>query len=232
MNRRRFVRNGITGAAGVTLASVSARAKSPEREVNPPATFELDEATIADLQTGMKSGKYSAQSLTRKYLERIDDIDKRGPAVNSVIELNPDALAIAAKHLRPTPAEARTPHLCDVFYGEEKLDQALVTLFPAPHSFTGDDTVEIVRERPDQRADDQHQRRVETHVLIHDLHDRELGLLRSENEFANPTERCVLPSAAHFDFEHASEVLCSSKDFVASFLVHWQRFTRNGGLVE
>jgi tRNA modification GTPase len=55
----------------------------------------------------------------------------------------PDALAIAAKHLRPTPAEARTPHLCDVFYGEEKLDQALVTLFPAPHSFTGDDTVEI-----------------------------------------------------------------------------------------
>jgi len=95
MNRRRFVRNSITGAAGAALASVSARAKSPGLNVNPPATFELDELTIADLQSGMKSGKYTAQSLARKYLERIDDIDKRGPAVNSVIELNPDALAIA-----------------------------------------------------------------------------------------------------------------------------------------
>ena len=55
----------------------------------------------------------------------------------------PDALAIAAKHLRPMPAEARIAHLCDVLDGEEKLDQALVTVFPAPNSFTGDDTVEI-----------------------------------------------------------------------------------------
>ena len=38
----------------------------------------------------------TAQSLTRKYIERIDDIDKHGPAVNSVIELNPDALSIAS----------------------------------------------------------------------------------------------------------------------------------------
>ena len=43
----------------------------------------------------MKSGKYTAQSLARKYLERIDDVDKRGPAINSVIEPNPDAPAIA-----------------------------------------------------------------------------------------------------------------------------------------
>ena len=95
MNRRRFVRNSFTGVAGVALASVSARAKSPAREGNPPAAFELDEATIADLQSGMRSGKHTAQSLARKYLERIDDVDKRGPAVNSVIELNPDAPAIA-----------------------------------------------------------------------------------------------------------------------------------------
>src|SRR5213078_1816113 len=63
---------------------------------NPPPAFELDELTIADLQSGMASGKYSAHSLAKKYLDRIDEIDKHGPAINAVIELNPDALSIAA----------------------------------------------------------------------------------------------------------------------------------------
>src|SRR2546429_2935851 len=45
----------------------------------------------------MASGKYTAHSLARKYLDRIDDIDKRGPAINAVIELNPDALSIATE---------------------------------------------------------------------------------------------------------------------------------------
>ncbi|HWF92125.1 MAG TPA: amidase family protein, partial [Terriglobales bacterium] len=57
---------------------------------------ELDEATIAQLQDGMAAEKFSAQELARKYLERIEEIDKRGPAVNSIIELNPDALSVAA----------------------------------------------------------------------------------------------------------------------------------------
>jgi len=55
----------------------------------------------------------------------------------------PDAFSIAAKILRPSPQEVRTTHLCDLFDGEEKLDQALVTLFPSPNSFTGEDTVEF-----------------------------------------------------------------------------------------
>jgi amidase len=57
--------------------------------------FELDEITIAVLQEGMKSGKYTARSIAAKYLARIDQIDKQGPALNSVIEINPDALSIA-----------------------------------------------------------------------------------------------------------------------------------------
>jgi amidase len=44
----------------------------------------------------MRSGKFSSQSLTRKYLERIDDVDKNGPAINSVIEINPEAMTVAA----------------------------------------------------------------------------------------------------------------------------------------
>ena len=55
----------------------------------------------------------------------------------------PDAFSIAAKVLRVSPPEPRVTHLCDVFDGEEKLDQALVTLFPGPNSFTGEDTVEF-----------------------------------------------------------------------------------------
>ena len=45
----------------------------------------------------------------------------------------PDAFAIAGKHLRESPREPRVTHLCDVFDGEQKLDQALVTLFPGPN---------------------------------------------------------------------------------------------------
>jgi amidase len=97
MNRRKFVRSGLIG--GVALASVRALADnkaSSADAVRPPQSFELDEATVNELQTVMASGKYTAQSLTQKYLDRIAEIDKNGPSINSVIEINPDALAIAA----------------------------------------------------------------------------------------------------------------------------------------
>ncbi|HEV2297727.1 MAG TPA: amidase, partial [Candidatus Acidoferrales bacterium] len=57
--------------------------------------FELDEVTVADLQGGMKSGEFTARSLAQKYLDRIAEIDKQGPTINAIIELNPDALSIA-----------------------------------------------------------------------------------------------------------------------------------------
>lgn len=67
----------------------------PTQPALAPKDFELDEFTISDLQDGMRSGKFSARSLAKKYIERIDDIDKSDPAINSVIELNPDAMSIA-----------------------------------------------------------------------------------------------------------------------------------------
>jgi amidase len=80
-------------AAGRARAAISpAPAKAPSPEVVP---FELNELTIADFQAGMKSGKFTARSLVEKYSARIDAIDKHGPAVNSIIEMNPDALSIA-----------------------------------------------------------------------------------------------------------------------------------------
>jgi amidase len=60
-----------------------------------PAGFELDEMTVAQLQDAMASGKYTARRLVELYTARIDEIDRRGPTLRSVIELNPDALAIA-----------------------------------------------------------------------------------------------------------------------------------------
>ena len=57
--------------------------------------FELQEATIADLQSGMRSGRYTAHSISQVYLDRIAKLDRSGPMLRSIIELNPDALKIA-----------------------------------------------------------------------------------------------------------------------------------------
>jgi amidase len=76
-------------ATGLTSA-LPARAESHE-----DVPFDLNEATISDLRDGMASGKYSARALAEKYLARIEAVDRIGPKLNSVIELNPDALAVA-----------------------------------------------------------------------------------------------------------------------------------------
>jgi amidase len=76
-----------------TLLSSAALAA---RALAAPPTFELEEATVGDLQKRMTAGSLTAHALTQRYLERIAAIDKHGPALNAIIELNPDALAIAA----------------------------------------------------------------------------------------------------------------------------------------
>ena len=70
-------------------------AELPDHPTFLPKEFELDELTISDLQEGMRSGRFTARSLVRKYLDRIDEIDKGGPAIHSVIEINPDAVSLA-----------------------------------------------------------------------------------------------------------------------------------------
>jgi amidase len=61
-----------------------------------PPEFELAELTIAQLQQGMRAGKYTARGLCEQYLARIDLLDRHGPAIHAVLETNPDALVIAA----------------------------------------------------------------------------------------------------------------------------------------
>lgn len=56
---------------------------------------QLEEATISQLQDALRSGQLTAERLAELYLERIEALDRHGPALNSVIEINPDALEIA-----------------------------------------------------------------------------------------------------------------------------------------
>jgi amidase len=95
--RRQFLRTSalLSASAAVLPALASARqfaAPTSTPEIKP---FELDETSIANLQAAMASGKFSSRSIAEKYLARIEEIDKQGPAINSVIEVNPEALAIA-----------------------------------------------------------------------------------------------------------------------------------------
>jgi amidase len=99
MNRRNFLRAGsLTGVSfsAFGLESFFSPATQRAAAAIPDADFPLPEATIDQLQAKMTSGEYSSVSITRLYLKRIDAIDRRGPALNAVIEINPDALTIAA----------------------------------------------------------------------------------------------------------------------------------------
>lgn len=71
-------------------------AKGDEAAVSPlNDEFILNEMSINSIQGLMKSGEFSAVSITELYLKRIEMLDKSGPRINAIIELNPDALQIA-----------------------------------------------------------------------------------------------------------------------------------------
>jgi amidase len=103
VSRRSFLQTSAAAAAGAAFCPALAAARAsgasgkdtrmaPGPEIKP---FELEEITITELQDGMKLGKFTAHSLVEKYMGRIEEIDKAGPAINGVIELNPEAAAIA-----------------------------------------------------------------------------------------------------------------------------------------
>ena len=96
ISRRNVLQTGILGVAAAALSSnAPAHARASADDASSVKPFAFDEATISDLQARMNSGEISAQALTETYIERINAIDKAGPYLNSVIELNPDADSIA-----------------------------------------------------------------------------------------------------------------------------------------
>jgi amidase len=94
VSRRDFLHAGMAAGAGVSLGGTEAVAQSAQTQ-SAVERSAFDEATIAQLQAAMAAGRTSAVELTNHYLNRIQAIDEHGPHLNSVIELNPDALAQA-----------------------------------------------------------------------------------------------------------------------------------------
>ncbi|CAN5791128.1 amidase [soil metagenome] len=75
------------------VAALSALTAIPQAQS--PSRFELDEMTVTQLQDAMASGRYTSRRLVDLYTRRINDIDRNGPALRSVIVVNPDAASIA-----------------------------------------------------------------------------------------------------------------------------------------
>ncbi|MEJ2540673.1 MAG: amidase [Gemmatimonadota bacterium] len=96
------------GAVSAAATAVGATACAPSREAGAGAagaveqwwleeTFELEEVTLAELAEQMATGQRSSLEITRLYLDRIAALDRAGPRLRSIIEVNPEALEIARR---------------------------------------------------------------------------------------------------------------------------------------
>src|SRR4051812_33875387 len=98
MNRRNFLKSSsLTGLALTALPAIAVNNSATNPKSNYKDVFQLNEITINELQQKMQSGALTSRMITEMYLKRINTIDKKGPAINAIIELNPDALSIATK---------------------------------------------------------------------------------------------------------------------------------------
>ncbi|MGH8259585.1 MAG: amidase family protein, partial [Steroidobacteraceae bacterium] len=96
MDRRNFLRAAALGTAAVALpAAAGAEAAPAADSPGTPAAYALDELSLDQLRQAMEAGQHAARSLVDAYRKKIAEVDQAGPRLNSVIELNPDAQAIA-----------------------------------------------------------------------------------------------------------------------------------------
>jgi amidase len=103
VKRRGFLKASAAGCALALVEPVSSFSETKESTITPPA-FELEEMSVSELQQGMQSGKYSSRSLVEKYVDRINDIDKRGPAL---IPLS-NSIPMPSRLLPPWTKNAKT----------------------------------------------------------------------------------------------------------------------------
>lgn len=100
MDRRTLLKLGALAAGGATLnASCATESAAPPADGaagSGPEPFELDEVTLAELAAGQAEGRWTARELAELYLGRIDAVDRHGPALSAVIQVDPDAPAAAA----------------------------------------------------------------------------------------------------------------------------------------
>lgn len=97
LSRRAFVGVGLAGALSAVAGSIPmAAASEPHRVIASAPEFELEDATIAQLQQWMASGRHTSRDLCEMYLKRIAEVNQTGPILQAVLQTNPDALDIAS----------------------------------------------------------------------------------------------------------------------------------------
>jgi amidase len=116
LDRREFLQVGAAAAVvaspvAATLVTAGPASAATERWARPGR--DIKEATIAQLQADMAAGRLTARTLVGRYLDRIRQIDRRGPRLNSVIEINPEAESIA----RALDRERRRGHVRGPLHG-------------------------------------------------------------------------------------------------------------------
>ncbi len=94
MDRRKFLSTGVV-ASVVTSLEANGRVQDRPAPRNGRYAFPLEEFSVAELGDRMRKGTHTAEEIARLYLDRIDALDHNGPELRAVIEVNPDALAIA-----------------------------------------------------------------------------------------------------------------------------------------
>ncbi len=102
MNRRKFLQTGsLTGisltAGGLGSLQASGMYLRDNSNSRIPPALNLEEISITDLQKKMQQNEATSVSITKAYLDRIKQIDRQGPKLNTVIEINPDAVRIAER---------------------------------------------------------------------------------------------------------------------------------------
>lgn len=97
LSRRGFIRGAALGglAAAAAPGRLMRAADAPRGPTAQAASFELEEMTIAEMARWLDAGRFSARYLVRRYIERIESLDRAGPSTGNVLEINPDALEIA-----------------------------------------------------------------------------------------------------------------------------------------
>lgn len=97
MKRRKFIHTGSIASLSLLGLTVSGfQTETNHKNSVLINGFSLDELSVDDLNKKMARGEINAQKLVKLYLDRISEIDKKGPHINAVIEINPDAMKIAA----------------------------------------------------------------------------------------------------------------------------------------
>lgn len=98
ISRRSFIKGAVVAAAAASAGGYAfpGQVHADPGAADPAAGFRWAEATMADLQAAMESGEVTSRALVRDYIDRVEAIDWNGPKLNAIMELNPDAEAIAS----------------------------------------------------------------------------------------------------------------------------------------